>query len=684
MSKLFPKELVHARELMDQAKLDETLEIIENIEKSESLSPKDQLSALLIKGSVYLYKGHTRKALRTYEVSYQMSQELGLVSESVSALIGKANITFMGDQDKASTYVLDAEKRLKTLADDPSIGMLRRNLLLIKSWIFDSKGNYNEAAESAEECLRLTEEEKLGNQLDLAWIFLLLGYINMNQGNRTQALAFAMKSLELNKELNHAVAIADDYSLIARIYYSEGDYDQVKQYCKQILAIKEITGESRLSALVHLSAIYVMQGKHIRGIKYRQQAVALTEKIHFTHSLIENLNYLAYSYKVIGKFSLAVESHERALKLSEKEDLISHIIHSLCLLTLTYIDEGSREKANQYFSRLSELYNQTKEEGDINISFWYLVAKAYMMKTSTRIRDRMEAQALYKEILDVALDKIDIIVFMGNLCDLLLEELSLSNDPEILDEITPLIDKSLEMAEERRNYHWLAETKLLQAKLALIQTDVEEARRLMVEAQRIADLHGLNLLARGISSEHDKLLEQIEVWNKFKKEEAPLGGRVRLASTEGVLERMQGKRAIKPPELVDEEPILLMIIAEGGVLIFSYPFSEEWKFDDELFGGFLTAFNSISDEIFSEGLDRVKFGKQTVLMEQLADFSICYLFKGQTYIAQQKLTKFTEEVQNNKSLWQSLEHHYRTSQVLELKDSPQLESLITELFSSQS
>jgi len=50
-------------------------------------------------------------------------------------------------------------------------------------------------------------------------------------------------------------------------------------------------------------------------------------------------------------------------------------------------------------------------------------------------------------------------------------------------------------------------------------------------------------------------------------------------------------------ELVDEESVVLLIITEGGVLLFSYPFADEWEFDDELFGGFLTAFNNISDEV---------------------------------------------------------------------------------------
>ena len=157
MSKALPKELAQARELMDQAKLEEALEIIEEFGNAESISPKDQLSALLMKGRVYLYKQRTRKALQTFEVAYQMSQDLGLIPESVQALIGKAYIGFIGDRDKASNYVLDAERNLNSLAEDPSTGMLRRELLLIKSWILLLKRNFNRAAESAEECLKITK-----------------------------------------------------------------------------------------------------------------------------------------------------------------------------------------------------------------------------------------------------------------------------------------------------------------------------------------------------------------------------------------------------------------------------------------------------------------------------------------------------------------------------------------------
>jgi len=180
------------------------------------------------------------------------------------------------------------------------------------------------------------------------------------------------------------------------------------------------------------------------------------------------------------------------------------------------------------------------------------------------------------------------------------------------------------------------------------------------------------------------LLDQVDIWDTIKKKKGPIAERIKLASTNGVLERIQGKRAVEPPESVDEQSTVLLILSEGGVLVFSYPFSNEWKIDEDLFSSFLSAFTSFSTEFFSKGLDRAKFGDDMMLMESISSFSFCYLFKGQTYLAKQKLIKFIEEMQNNSSLWQSLEDHYEASQVLELKESPQLESLITEIFPSNS
>ena len=367
--------------------------------------------------------------------------------------------------------------------------------------------------------------------------------------------------------------------------------------------------------------------------------------------------------------------------LSEKGDFPYQMARSLAIIILIYLDGNSREKANQYLSRLVELYDQTKGKGDVDLSFFYIGGKAFMLKTSTRMRDRVQAQVLFKELIETNLapNSLDSFLVLSNYCDLLLEELSLYSDPEILDEINVLITKSIDMAQQANSYSFLAETKLLQAKLALIEMNSEEAKKLMVQAQHIADSHGLNLLAWEISSEFDKLLDQIDIWNTVKKDGAPISERIKLASTNEVLERIQGKRALEPAELVDEEPILLLIMANSGITYFNHPFVSNWDHSD-LFSSFLSAFNTFSDEIFSKSIDRIRIGENTILINPIEPYLVCYVIKGQSYPALQKLTRFTETIRESLEIWQALNKSVKTSEELELNKSPALKTVINAIF----
>lgn len=202
----------------------------------------------------------------------------------------------------------------------------------------------------------------------------------------------------------------------------------------------------------------------------------------------------------------------------------------------------------------------------------------------------------------------------------------------------------------------------------------------MTEAQNNAEDHGLRLLSQKISIEHDNLLGKSEVWQTLKNNKAPISDRIKLASIDGVIGRLQGSRAVDPPDIIDEQPTLILIIAEGGSLLFSHKFVEEFSYEEDVISGFLTAFSTFSGEIFSKGLDRAKFGEDTILMESVGQFSVCYLFKGQTYPAMQKLSQFKGKIENSTPILQTLEKFYNTSQVLELKDDPLLKSLIDEIF----
>ena len=76
--------------------------------------------------------------------------------------------------------------------------------------------------------------------------------------------------------------------------------------------------------------------------------------------------------------------------------------------------------------------------------------------------------------------------------------------------------------------------------------DLGEARRFLTQAQRIADEHDLQNIARKISSEHDKLLGQLKLWNEFKNKRTNAAELIKLASLDETVKQLSGKQELDP------------------------------------------------------------------------------------------------------------------------------------------
>jgi hypothetical protein len=254
----------------------------------------------------------------------------------------------------------------------------------------------------------------------------------------------------------------------------------------------------------------------------------------------------------------------------------------------------------------------------------------------------------------------------------------------VLDELNQFLGQLLELAEKSHSYWILCETYLLQAKLALISLDLKEARRLLTQGQWIAERYGIKLLAIKISNEHDEFLKQLNMWENLKESSSSLKERMEFARLDEQMENMVRRRPLEISPLSNEEPVFLLIVSEGGKPIFSQSFEEDQSFEGYLFGGFFTAINSFISEKFSEGLDRASFGEHTLLMNSISPFLMCYVYKGQSYSAQQRIRYFIEELQDDKDAWQTFREFYMLNKEVQIKDIPSLEPLITKIFIDKS
>ncbi len=226
----------------------------------------------------------------------------------------------------------------------------------------------------------------------------------------------------------------------------------------------------------------------------------------------------------------------------------------------------------------------------------------------------------------------------------------------------------------------MAEANVLRSKLALLELKVIEARRLLTEAQRIADERGLNQLASKISDEHDSLLDELNTWEDLAKRKAPINDRTNLARIGNHMERMFRLKFDEPSDMPEERPISVMILAKGGVVVFSKSFVPATEVDENVIGSFFDVIQNCAEEMFSQTLDRIKLKTYTIMIRQVEPFTICYVYDGQSYAAQQKMLQFIETAPQDSTIWNLMLKTATTGQSLSTPAHNSLEVLLNEAF----
>lgn len=547
-------------------------------------------------------------------------------------------------------------------------------------WTYYFSFNYDKALKIAIQSKELIE--KIGKESDYATNFYLLGHIYLFMGNYKKSLNYGMKCMEIAKNLDDRAFYASSLWFLALYNQLTGNSIKAIEFSKKSLSINKIRPHTKAANLNLLSNIHFWEGAFIESLKYAEEGIQIAEEIEADNTLTELYYLKALVLSFMNDFDRAKEFLLKSLELSPPPTPWVNLYRAWALLGIIFIfiEENSINEVEKYLEILKKFADKTNSKSIFRI---YNVTKGITLFQSSRTRDRAEAEKLFKAEIDRSLHNepypVSYMYALYSLILLYIEELRSSNDLKVLEDLNPLITLMYEKAEQLHSNLFLSEGKIFQAKIEIILQNIDNARRLLTEAQEIAESSNNHFFAQMISEEHDYLLElqdqeKLETLQNTKLES------INLASLKGRLSITQRDNSESTLDLKPEIPVLLLIIAEGGILLFSYPFTDEWKHDTEIFGSFLSAFSTFSDEFFSKGLDRVKFGEDTLLMQSIDNYSIGYLYKGQTYPAKQKLTTFVNQIKETTMIWRNLEDFYKTSRVAEVKDLPQIENLIQEIF----
>ncbi|UCC19839.1 MAG: TIR domain-containing protein [Promethearchaeota archaeon] len=636
--------LIQIEKLIDKGEHEEALLLIKDFEEKGEESLEDIVSFHLLKCKLFFQQGLFKKVVKFGQETYKESLGLGKSLLSIDALIRiAAALSELHEHENEFNTIKQGEALLKTLKRD-----LHKNYEKSEASIHYAKAQYYEKIRNIDLALEHSERslvlrEKFGAKQEVVSSLLQFGWIiGVHKAELDSGLEFIKQSITIARENNIKFYLGKGLDFIGCLYGFKGEIDlAISNFEQSIKIFKELNNKSRMAGV---------------------------------------LNNVGENYRKRGELDRALDCLKQSLTLYDEVGDLKRYAGIYDFLIQVLIEKGDFEHAHQRLKKLEELKNLIEDKG---IDYSYLLNKAMLLKTSLRAHNRVKAEEILKLLLeDYEIDKYSTNKVLFNLCELLLIELQITKDLEVLEELESYIAQLIESAEKSNSFWILGETYLLQAKLALISLDLKKARQLLTQGQQIAEKNGLKLLAMKISNEHDIVIRQLNIWENLKNSDSSLEERIELARLDEEINLIAKKKITTQDEFEIEQSILLAIVSKKGNILFSNPFTADMTFDVNRIAELLSSFNILSDEIFSEALDRVKFLDFTLLMKEVKTLIICYMFKGRTYGALQKLSHFCETLKNNVEILETLNSGVKKTQVMTLNDIPKIEELISESFLS--
>ncbi len=643
-NKSFAEFLQKGEEMIEAGQFSEVLDFFHSLEPVDRYLGRHQVYFYTLQSRAYYYLGDYPKAHEMGEKAVKLTKNVKNCLEVIDALLSMVKISNFMERNKESLALLDVISHKIEELKHISEKELKRRIGL--SYIYRGGnqyylGNTMEASENFQEGVRILEI--WGKEGDRALAFSSFGINQMLIGKTDNAIKFLTKSQEICTRLDSPIV----------------NYSQMVNF-------------------LGLGVIYRFMNKSQKAKVNIENSLFWARKYNNPTFIMRALHQLALIHDENEEFTLAFEKLNEALVIAERIGGSLLIIDTLYMIFISYLEIGDKENATRIFKQIEQSKHLNKNNKAIMVR--YKIAKAKLLSTSDRTRDLGAAQEIFKYLIhkEQFVQQDITISAILHLCTMLLDEFERSKNEQVLDELTPLLNQLEEICSKERYFNiWgLTKTYLLKAKVSLLYLDFTKSRQFFTKAQQIAEEYGLTDLAKEISNEHDNFLHTLSEWNQMKNENASISTRLEKIQLYDQIQSIRRKKRIEVPDYKPESPIMLLIMTQSGIPIYNKILNEEWRVNEELFSGFLSAFNSFSDEIFSQGLDRANFGKYTILITGIPPFMVCYVFEGQSYLVQQKFSHFNESLHGNEKLWKKLESSGRIGLVIQQNSIIALEKLV--------
>lgn len=594
-------KIVQVDSLMTEGKYKKALELLKKITALRGLSKENRLACGLLEVRIRLKLGEARDILKLTEKVLQSALRQKDVLSAAELYVFKVEIEWRSGEFDKGLIAVEEGRRLLEGTQFEQAGKKARELSRRKAELLCNggiihwyKGDLDKAIEYHQSSMQIMEE--LEDLPGMANVYNNLGLVYWSKGDLERSVEYHLRSHAINEMIGDKKKIAASLNNLGNVYCMKGDLDDALDVYQRSLAIKEELGlkGDTATTLINIGSVCHLKGELDLAMDYYQKSLVISEELGNKPNIALAINNLGDIYMLRGELGQALEYFQKALKLYQELGFKQEIALSLSNLGGLYWKKESIEQSLQCYRQSLAMYEEMHnapyaalvlfnllwialEKEDPSMAEQYLsnleqinknndnkvidqryrVAKALWLKSSKRSRHRLEA---VKMLEDVAEEKVRdhtlAVTAMIHLCDLLLSELKVTGEEELFGEIKELTSRLLNISTKQSSHLLLAEVYLLQSKLALIELDMGQARKLLAQAHAIAEEKGLTSLARLITRERNSLQSQLEKWESLIKQEPTKQKMIDMTNIDDLLERMIQKTVasvMEEKEISDEE-----------------------------------------------------------------------------------------------------------------------------------
>ncbi|MFX0063257.1 MAG: tetratricopeptide repeat protein, partial [Candidatus Hermodarchaeota archaeon] len=417
--------LTHAKQLLAEGKFQETIQLIEHLEKKEDLSAIDRLGCQLLRSVILNKRGRFKESFDLAEKVYREIQGQNQPLQEMNAL-NTMSVALMrlGKYNESLNLIKKGEKLLPPVTKDEQSDILlkRSNFVHQKATIYWLKGDFDQALEYFEQTLAW--KKRLGLKPAIATAFNNIGAVYYRKGDFNRALNNFKRSLELLEIIGNQQDIARALNNIGQVYHDKGELDHALEYLKHSLTLKEKIGNKQEIAgtLSNIGDIYWYKGELDHALKYLKRCLVLKEEIGKKDDIAAGLHNIGRLYQSRGELNHALDYFERSLAHRQVVGNKLLISESLTAIGNIFWRKGNLKQALEYHKQSLEIQEKINNKKELAITFenvglvyWSkgdLEQATDYLKRSLTLREKIgdnwhTSRALFY-LVSVALDKLSL------------------------------------------------------------------------------------------------------------------------------------------------------------------------------------------------------------------------------------------------------------------------------------